>query len=531
MSHTRKEKLIADLKYMGKNITEVILPVIGLCGLSGIIVGLLVGFFNYAMKWLVIWSKQIYAYVGEHLAFLPLLLLGLGVLAIAMAYIHKWAPETRGSGVPQTEGMMRGMVGFKPFRMMAGMIAGAAISFFAGLPLGTEGPSLQLGASSSQAVSNVFKSKLAWQRYIISAGAGAGFAVAFSAPLSGLIFVLEEGHRRFSPVLLLSTVVSITLGFMTYRLMGNVTGLWNADSAHFQFAEFEAVTYQQIWVLLGIGVICGILAVIFNYVMMNSQKVTDKYEKYLPEWARLLFIFMIVGITGVFFGYVNYSGHDLIEMISTGSFPTWMLIIMLVVKFIMVILCYDSGATGGLFVPMLAIGALIGGIVGDIGIALNLLDPKYYISIICIGMTTFFGAAVRAPLTAIVLIVELSQYEARFLPPMISIITAFLVAELFGSKPLYDSMLERLKKIFANYHKVEMEDIDLQVEDGAFISGKKISDILWPIDTLIVSITRDNEKIVPNAGTIVKVGDILTIQVETGNKERTTRYLNHLISD
>ena len=531
MSSTRKEKIIADLKYMGKNITEVILPVVGLCGLSGIIVGLFVGFFNYGIKWIIKWSQDIYGMVAEHLAFLPLLLLGLGVLAIAMAYIHKWAPETRGSGVPQTEGMMRGIVGFKPLRMIIGMIGGSIISFFAGLPLGTEGPSLQLGASSSQAVSNVFKSKLAWQRYVISAGAGAGFAVAFSAPLSGLVFVLEEGHRRFSPVLLLSTVVSITFGFLTYRIMGNVTGLWNADSAHFQFGEFEAVTYQQIWVLLGVGVICGLLAVIFNYVMINSQKVTDKYQKYFPEWARLLLVFMIVGITGVFFGYVNYSGHDLIEMISTGSFPTWILILMLAVKLIMIVLCYNSGATGGLFVPMLSIGALIGAIVGDIGIALNVLDPKYYISIVCIGMTTFFGAAVRAPLTAIVLIVELSKYEARFLPPMIAIITAFLVAEIFGSKPLYDAMLDRLKKIFASYKKIEMEDIDVEVVDGAFIAGKKISDILWPIDSLIVSVQRGEEKIVPDGGTIVQVGDILTIQVETGNKERTTRYLNHLISD
>ena len=212
MPQTRKEKIKQQFKYLGKNILEVILPVVGLCGFSGIIVGLLVGFFNYGARMLVQASKYLYGLVAEHLAFLPLLLLVLAGLAIAMAYLHKWAPETRGSGIPQTEGMMRGLVGFKPFKMIFGMIVGAAISFFAGLPVGAEGPSVQLGASSSQAASNLFKSKLAWQRYIISAGAGAGFAVAFSAPLSGLVFVLEEGHRRFSPVLLLSTVVSIIFG-------------------------------------------------------------------------------------------------------------------------------------------------------------------------------------------------------------------------------------------------------------------------------------------------------------------------------
>ena len=109
-------------------------------------------------------------------------------------------------------------------------------------------------------------------------------------------------------------------------------------------------------------------------------------------------------------------------------------------------------------------------------------------------------------------------------------VLAFLIAEVFGSKPLYDSMLERLKKIFAKYNKIEMEDIDVVVVEGAFISGKKISDILWPIDSLVVSIQRGEEKIVPDGETIVEVGDVLTIQVETGNKERTTRYLNNLIT-
>ena len=222
--------------------------------------------------------------------------------------------------------------------------------------------------------------------------------------------------------------------------------------------------------------------------------------------------------------------YDLIIELENHEIELWMLIVILFIKFALILMCFNSGATGGLFIPMLSIGALIGAVVADLGILIGVLDPKYYVSIVCIGMTTFFGASVRAPLTAIVLIVELTGYDARFLPPMIAIITAFLIAELFGTKPLYDSMLDRLKRIFANHNKVEMEDIDITVVEGAFIAGKKISDILWPIDSLIVSIVRGEEKIVPDGGTIVQVGDVLTIQVETGNKERTTRYLNHLIT-
>lgn len=518
------------LKFVWKNFTDVIAPVVGLCGLGGIVVGVLVGFFNYLLGLLSKWSVQIYSLVREHMAFIPLLFIGLAALAVLMAYLHKWAPETRGSGIPQTEGVVRGVVRFKWLKLLIGTISGSIISFFAGLSLGAEGPSVQVGAAAAQGTSSLFKSKMAWQRYIISGGAGAGFAVAFNAPLSGLVFVLEECHRRFSPMLLLSTSISIIFAVSSYRLIGDATHLWETAHTYFHFDMFEAIRFTHIAILLAIGVVCGLFAVLFNYLLINSQRGSDKQEKAFPYWARLLIVFILTGILGLFLPQVNGGGHSLVEQIAHRQFDnTLTLVLLLVVKFIMILLIYNSGATGGLFIPMLAIGALLGGIIADVGIMLG-MDEAYYISIVCIGMTTFFGASVRAPLTAIVLIVEITGYDARFLPPAIAIMTAFLVAELFGGKPLYDSMLDRLKKIFAKGKNIEQKDIDIVVHANAFIIDKRISDILWPTDSLVVKVQRGEEVIVPDGETIIKADDVLTIQVETSDENETAKYLEHLIT-
>lgn len=520
----------SKLKFIWKNFTDVIAPVVGLCGVSGIIVGVLVGFFNYLLTLLSKYSNIIYSQVKDNMAFIPLLIIVLAGLAILMSYLHKWAPETRGSGIPQTEGVVRGVVRFKWLRLLVGTISGSVISFFAGLSLGAEGPSVQVGAAAAQGTSTIFKSKMAWQRYIISGGAGAGFAVAFNAPLSGLVFVLEECHRRFSPMLLLSTSISIIFAVSSYRLIGNATNLWNTTQTYFQFEMFEAIRFTHIAILLAIGVVCGLFAILFNYLLIHSQRGSDRKEKAFPYWARLVIVFVVTGLLGLFLPQVNGGGHSLIEQIAHRQISsTWMLLLLLLVKFIMILLCYNSGATGGLFIPMLAIGALLGGIIADVGLLLG-MSESYYISVVCIGMTTFFGASVRAPLTAIILIVEITRYDALFLPPAIAIMTAFLVAELFGGKPLYDSMLDRLKKMFAKGKNIEQKDIDILVYEKAFIIDKRISDILWPTDSLVVKVLRGDAVIVPDGETIIKQGDILTIQVETSDEKETAEYLEHLIT-
>lgn len=519
-SQQKRKQFLSKLKY-------IVVPVIAYGGVAGIFTGFIVSLFNLCANFLSGKSSEIYAYVAEHPAFIPLLFAGLIVLALAMYAIHKACPHVRGSGMVQAEGVMRGLVTLKWLRTLIATITGSFISFFAGLSLGSEGPSVQIGAMTAQGASELMGSRPARKRYITTGGASAGLAVAFNAPLTGIIFALEEAHRRFTPMILMTASSSVISGTITYRLLST---LWGAgDKVLFDMGYITPIATADSWMLLILGVVCGATAIFFNFALVRTQRFTDKIEKKFPYWLRLILVFVLTGVTGLVLSDVNGGGHGLIIKIANLDFTWQMLILLLAVKLIMIIFCYNSGATGGLFIPMLAIGALVGGLCGKLFIAMG-LDEVYYKAIVCIAMTTFFGASVRAPITAIVLIVEITGYSAGFLSSAIAIFSAYMVAELLGNRPIYDSMLARFVQIQNKGTTIKTVTFEVQIELGAFLVGKSVSDILWPANCLVKSLTRGEEHIVPDGETLIEVGDILNIEVETNNPKKSYAYIKDLVA-
>ena len=454
------------LKTMGEKLKNIVLPVIAYCGLAGILSGFLVGLFNFGARYLIQFSGQIYKSVVEHLWAIPLFFLGLVALALLMALLHKFIPNVRGSGIPNVEGSVRGVLSYKWFRTLFGTIVGSFISFFAGLPLGSEGPSVQLSAMTAQGVTEVMRAKLTWRRYVMAGGAGTGIAVAFNAPLAGIVFAMEECHTRISPMILLCASSSVITGTATYRLLGMAIkdSKWSSTPMLFNieglepFGDFKQMSSigefaEILAILIGIGVVIGALAILFNFLLIRSQRLMDKCVKQFPYWARLIVAFVLTGVLGLIFtkcfddgfNFLNTGGHSLIDLLchSGLKYSFFFLLGVLLLRMILILVCFNSGATGGLFIPMLAIGALLGAMLGTLFVKMG-MDSKYFPAVIVISMTTFFGASVRAPITAIVLLVELSGYNSDFLPIAISIFTAYLVAEILGNSPIYDSMLDRL---------------------------------------------------------------------------------------
>lgn len=193
----------------------------------------------------------------------------------------------------------------------------------------------------------------------------------------------------------------------------------------------------------------------------------------------------------------------------------------------MILLCYNSGATGGMFIPMLAMGALVGGIFGKLFISWG-MSPDCYKIIVCVAMTTFFGASVRAPITAIVLIVEITGYAGGFLPAAIAIFTAFLVAELLGNRPLYDSMLERTLERGNSDKNCKNCLLEIEIEKGCFLVDKCICDVLWPANCLVSKVYRNGKTLVADADLRILAGDILVVNAKTDASEKTYKYLEDM---
>lgn len=518
LSHRRYRAFKHKLK-------NIVIPVLAYGGVAGIFVGFVVSLFNLAANKISEYSSQIYAYVRDNPLFIPLLFAGLIALALLMALLHKYIPEVRGSGIPQTEGVLRGLLTFKWLRILIGTVAGSFIAFFAGLSVGSEGPSVQLGATTAQGTTELLRSRLAWRRYVMTGGASAGLAVAFNAPLTGIIFALEEAHRRFTPMILLTASSSVIFGTITYR---SLSSLWGGGGYLFDMGQLYQIPINYYWTLLIVGVISGLVALFFNFSLIRSQRVLDKCVKKYPYWLRLIVIFVLTGVTGLVIHDVNGGGHELIMKIANLDFTWQMLLLLLVVKFVMIVLNYDAGVTGGLFIPMLSIGALVGGLCGKLFVMWG-LDANCYKTIVCIAMTTFFGASVRAPITAIVLVIELTGYMTGFLSAAISIFSAYLVAELLGSRPIYDGMLERQLKIQSVGGEKKRVQIEVEVEFGAFLIDKCVQDVLWPANCLVLNLVRGEEEIVPDGETRIQEGDKLVIQAETYNSEETYNYIKGLI--
>ena len=182
---TKKAKTNYSMRPTLGYFRNVIIPVICYSGVCGILVGIIVGLYTKFANLLIGWSKDIYILVRNNPAWTPLFLFGLVVIALLCYFLLKVTPECKGSGVPRTEGVLRGILTFRWLRVLLTTIASSLLTYFGGLSLGSEGPSIQIGATTAQGACRLLKCRMAWTRYIMSAGSGTGLAVAFNAPLTG----------------------------------------------------------------------------------------------------------------------------------------------------------------------------------------------------------------------------------------------------------------------------------------------------------------------------------------------------------
>lgn len=504
---------------------NVIIPVICYSGVCGIVVGILVGLYTKFANLLTEWSKDIYTLVRSNPLWTPLFLFGLVVIALICHFLLKATPECKGSGVPRTEGVLRGILTFRWLRVLLTTILSSLLTYFGGISLGSEGPSIQIGATTAQGACRVLKCRMAWTRYIMSAGAGTGLAVAFNAPLTGIIFVIEEVQKKVTPMLLLTAGCSVTIGTLVSNA---ISKLWGGTGYLFDFGAFpDKFALQNIWMLVILGIIIGLSSVGFNWLILNSQKIVPKK---LPQWFKLVFTFLLCGCVGLALVDTVGGGHSLIMNIGNGNYIWWMLLVLLLVKLILIPVSFNSGATGGLFIPMLTIGALLGGLFGNL-FQMAGLETSLYKLLIVISMSAFFGASVRTPITAMVLVMEVTGSFHSFLFTGITIFIATIVAELFKQPPLYDALLERNVEEEREGKSQKQISFKVTVEHNSFADGKLIKDLLWPPECAVKTISKKDEQLIASAETKLEGGDLLLIKAKTYDPDATMEYVERLLNE
>ena len=401
-------------------------------GIGGLVVLLYRMCLEYAGKWL----NMILEYARQS----PIRIAAWFLILIAMAWLVgklvNYEPMISGSGIPQLEGEMVGKLEQKWWKVLPAKFVGGFLCLLGGLALGREGPSIQLGAMVGKGISRGMDRGKTEERFLLTCGASAGLSAAFHAPLAGVMFSLEEVHKNFSVSVLLSVMTaSLTADFLSSTVLG-------IDSV-FQFDIVKALPQEYYWMIVALGIVLGATGAFYNWFTLKVQSLYNN-AKFLNTTTKLIIPFVCAGILGFTAPELLGSGHALIEYLTNTDVMLGTVLFILIGRFLFSAVSFGSGAPGGIFFPLLVLGGFIGGTFATVGVQFFGLDAMYINNFVLLAMAGYFAAIVRAPLTGIILIFEMTGSLSQMLSLSIVSIVAYIVATLLKSKPIYESLLERL---------------------------------------------------------------------------------------
>ncbi len=457
--------------------------------LCGSVTGALIFLFKLAAKKAENISHAVYEFALSSPLYICLVFTALAGLALLMAFIHKKIPAVKGGGIPRSEGVLRGILSFRWLRTFFGTFVGSMISFVCGLPLGSEGPAVLMGTSLGAMCGKISRNQSTWNRYVMTGGAGAGFAVATGAPLSGILFALEEIHKRFTPMLVLTVSVSVVSATYVNRLLCAAFGL-NPNLLEIDtLAKFEL---GHVGYLLLLGVVMALAVGLFDASVAFISKICKKHKRFLTPSLKLVVTFLLTGAFAFWFSEGVYSGHHVILDVAVDGKPFFYLALILVVRWVMMLLVTGSGATGGIFIPTLAIGAVVGAIGAKLLVLIGMPEELFSV-VVFLGMCAFIGGTLRAPLTAAVLFLELTVQFSNLFYVALVIFTVTFITEIFNQTPFYDITLENMEHEQNEGKVAQISCFEMKVSHNSFVVGKTVRDIMWPSSSVVIGIKRASE--------------------------------------
>ncbi|MGB9098811.1 H(+)/Cl(-) exchange transporter ClcA [Erwinia sp.] len=417
--------------------------VLVVAGIVGTLAGLVGVIFEKAVNAVVSQRLSMLATVEKHWVLVfPLAFILSALLAMVGYYlVRRFAPEASGSGIPEIEGALEELRPVRWWRVIPVKFVGGMGALGAGMVLGREGPTVQLGGNIGRMVLDIFRMKSTEARHsLLATGAAAGLSAAFNAPLAGILFIIEEMRLQFR-----YSVISIKAVFIGVIMSSIVFRIFNGEGAVIEVGKLANAPVNTLWLYLLLGMLFGIVGVLFNALIFRTQ---DMFQRLHGGNMRKILIIGgvlggVCGVLGVIEPEAAGGGFNLIPIAAAGNYTVGMLLFIFITRVVTTLLCFGSGAPGGIFAPMLALGTLLG---TAYGMASASLFPAYHLqagTFAIAGMGALFAASVRAPLTGIVLVLEMTDNYQLILPMIITCLGATLLAQFLGGKPLYSSLLAR----------------------------------------------------------------------------------------
>lgn len=476
--------------------------------LVGLVAGLLAVFYQWSVALLNHWQTRLPGLTASVGWWLPWLLAGLGggLGWLAVRLTRRYAPNAGGSGIPHVKAVLLGLRQFQPVALVVTKLGAGLLALATGMSLGREGPTIHIGAACAAWLGVRLQAPARTQKNLIAAGAGAGLAAAFNAPLAGFIFIMEELRREMSRLTYGSALVS------TVSAVAVARWFFGQRSA-FGLNDGNPVALKCLPVVLLVGLLSALWGMAFNRLLLGLLEKRDRSRVPMEVWGLLaggagtLMLFWWNSLTG--------GGHLLTHQALRGELHpgAWLLLAMLLVKFFFTLFSYATGVPGGLFGPLLSLGALWGSLCGVL-----LADwipgwspPPQVLA--TIGMAGVLAGSVRAPLTGVVLIVEMTGQYHLLYALLLAAWAAYSLAEFLEDEPVYEALLRRdLQKARSNWTH-ETRVLEVLLEPASELDHKSLARLGAPAELLVALIERDGEVVVPHGTTCLQAGDMLTLLV------------------
>lgn len=409
--------------------------------LVGCFSGLVVTLFKLAAEKIIHFSIFIYNFVRHNQVYsLPLIISALILGLIAYLIVNKFE-NCKGGGIPASVAAIRGLFEFKWFSSIIILSLSAMLTFLFGIPLGTEGPSVQIGAAVGDVLpKKMLKNKYSdWRRNFVSGGAAAGFAIATACPISAVVFSFEELNKYCSPKLALGTVLSVSSANATMKLF-SLIGI--SSGKLFDLPPIDALPLSLLFIPLLLGIICGLISILFTKFYHLINKFVRKISK--ANIIKIIFpiIFATTSLLGIYLPELLGTGHSLTEELINTK-PLWYtMLLVLLARCCFMLFSNSIGVTGGIFLPTITIGAIIGALFANTTIVLDLVPANYYMLLVTLGVVSFLGATSRIPITAFIFALEALNGTSNIIAIIIAVSAAYTVIKLSKLEDFTDTVIK-----------------------------------------------------------------------------------------
>ena len=508
------------------HIKNLLLPCVGLSTITGVLSALFVTAFKLAAEVVIHFSTEIYSTVRANPKLVPFLILGAALLGLAVGFILTNSRSCRGGGIPTSVAAVRGIVSFRWYAGVFLLPFSALLTFLGGVPLGTEGPCVQMGTAIGHGVVKYCGSKKqkGWRRYIMTGGASAGFSIATSAPVSAILFSIEELHKRFSPMLL--TVASISV--LSAQITTHILALFGIGTIGlFDIPHIAAMSPKYLFAPLIIGIICGVCAILYTRFYHFVDNFMHELLKRVSKYVVFPILFVLIAAVGFFMAEALGTGHSLTHHLFEARMVWYMLIVIFLVRTVVMMISNNAGTTGGIFLPTIAFGAIIGALCAEGMIALGWIGDEHYLLMVVLGITAFLGSTSRIPITACVFAIEALSGLHNVLSLIIVSIVALLIVEASEMEDFTDTVIHAKSRAASRGKTATIVEVPLTVKHDSFIIGKEMRDVLWPNDCFVISLDRASRHHKPG----ICEGDVITVHYKTYNPEATAEELQILVGE